>query len=370
MKKKLRYACIGAGGIADKKHMNNYSKLESVELVAVCDTNIEAAQKLADKYKVVHVYDDYAEMFRNEKLDFVSICVPNFLHAQICIDALKAGLHVHCEKPLALNAEEVKNIIAEKNRQGKKVMVGVNNRFTNESAMIKKLADSDFFGEIYHAKCGWKRNSGIPGIGKWFTEKKYSGGGPLIDLGVHFMDLALYFMGYSRPVSVYGAAYANFKSENTRIRPGYKSVEGGIFNVEDTAVGFVRLENGATIDFDFSWASNIEKEVKYIELLGTKGGMSMVNGEIKLFTQKAGTCFTMYPDEKTIPAAQNEYGHLVECILNDKEPLASPEEACELMKVIDGLYVSASEKREVVLSRSKTGVAGKAVHLSLLSQNS
>lgn len=350
MSKKLKYACIGAGGISDKKHLNNYSKLENVEIVAICDPNLEAAKKLADKYNVPKVYEDYKEMFKKEEIDFVSICVPNFLHSEICIDSLRAGVNVHCEKPLALNASEVKQIIHEKNLSGKKVMVGVNNRFTDEATLIKKLIDDGFFGEIYHAKCGWKRSSGIPGIGKWFTNKKYSGGGPLIDLGVHFLDLALYFMEYSKPVSVYGAAYSQFGHDTARLRRGYKNEEGGVFNVEDTATGFVRLENGATIDIDFSWASNIEKETKYVELLGTKGGVSFVDGEIKLYTQLQGTCFTMTPDVNTIPFGENEYKHFVDCITNDIEPMASAEQAYELMKTIDGLYASAAEKAEIVLS--------------------
>ncbi|RCX16060.1 putative dehydrogenase [Anaerobacterium chartisolvens] len=362
MQNKLKYACIGAGGIADKKHLNEYSKLNAVEITAICDCDIEAAKRLAEKYKIPHVYTDYKAMLAEQRLDLVSICTPNFLHAEICIDALEAGVNVHCEKPLALNAEEVLNIIEEKNKSGKKLMVALNNRFTNEAAHIYELIEKDFFGEIYHAKCGWKRNSGIPGIGRWFTDKKLSGGGPLIDLGVHFLDLALYFMQFPRAVSVYAATYSAFGRDADRIRVGYKSIKDGVFNVEDTAVGFIRLENDATIDFDFSWASNIEKEQKYVELLGTKGGLSFVNGEIKLYSQIGNACYTLTPDTKTIPLAQNECRHFVECIISNKEPSASVEQAYELMKIIDSAYDSASKKKEVRLtSKMQFGKYGQRI---------
>ena len=131
---------------------------------------------------------------------------------------------------------------------------------------------------------------------------------------------------------------------------GYKSVPGGIFDVEDAATGFLRLNNGTTIDYDFSWASNIEKESKYVELLGTKGGMSFVDGEMKFFTQLGDTCYTLQPDVKTIPTAQNEYQHFVNCILQNREPMATPEQAYDVMKVIDAVYASAAARKEVTIS--------------------
>jgi len=350
---KIKYACIGAGGIANKKHLNNYSKLADVEVVAVCDTDLKAAKALAAKYNIPHVYENYKDMLKKHSLDLVSVCTPNFLHAQTCIDLLRAGVNVHCEKPLALNADEVWRIISEKNKSGKKLMVALNNRFTNEAVQIKKLVDAGFFGEIYHAKCGWKRSSGIPGIGKWYTNKALSGGGPLIDLGVHFLDLTMYFMGFPQPVSVSGATYSKFGSNDARIRVGYKSVPGGVFDVEDAAVGFIRLHNNATIDFDFSWASNIETETKYVELLGTKGGMAFVNDEVKFFSQMGDACYTMQPDVKTIPTAQNEYQHFVECIMADCEPMTTPEQAHDVMKVVDALYLSATTKEEVTINHEE-----------------
>jgi predicted dehydrogenase len=151
---------------------------------------------------------------------------------------------------------------------------------------------------------------------------------------------------------VYGATYTKFGSDKARVRVGYKCADGGVYDVEDTAVGFIRLENDATIDFDFSWASNIEKEVKFVELLGTKGGVSFENGAVKLFSQAGNVCVSMLPDTKTIPVVRNEHQEFVDCIINDIEPSASPEQACDLMKIIDSIYVSANQRREVIIDRT------------------
>lgn len=349
MIKKLKYACIGAGGIANKKHLNNYAKINEIELVAICDIDIEAAKKLADKYHVPYVYSDYHEMIRNHQLDIVSVCTPNNLHAGTSIDLLQAGVNVHCEKPLALNPREVSEIIRVKNKSEKKLMVALNNRFTDEVVHLKKIINSGFLGKIYQAKCGWRRNSGIPGIGKWFTNKKISGGGPLIDLGVHFLDLTLYLMGFPSAISVSGATYANFKRDYSRIRVGYKNVPGGKFDVEDTANGLVRLNNDATLTYDFSWAANIEKECQYVEILGTDGGISFLDGEIKLFTQMEGVCYTLKPDTRTMQKAQQEYQHFVDCIIENREPLATAEQAYEIMQIIEAAYFSAADGKEIVI---------------------
>lgn len=344
---RIRYACIGTGGIADKKHLNEYSKISGVDVVAVCDVNEAAARRVAEKYGIPKVHADYLDMLKTEQLDLVSICLPNHLHASVVLECLAHGVHVHCEKPLALSAAEVESIRAAQQRSGKHVMVAMNNRFTPETQLIATMVERGFFGHIYHAKCGWRRNSGIPGIGKWFTDKTLSGGGPLIDLGVHFLDLALWLMGHSQPVSAYGMTYRHFDSDVHRIRKGYVSQPGGVFNVEDTAVGFVRLANDATVDMEFSWAGNTEKETKYLELLGEKGGCSMVNGELKFFSQMGDVCVTSQPDTATIKPAQGDCRHFAECLLNGRMPTSTVEQALMLMQAIDALYLSAAERREV-----------------------
>ncbi len=346
----LRYGCVGAGGIARAKHIKGYKNLSDIEFVSVCDPNEKFAKEVAEEFGFKTYYADYHEMFEKEKLDFVSVCVPNYLHCPVTILALNKGIHVHCEKPIAMNATEAQLMVDAKNKSGKKLMIALNNRFNNHAWFVKKYADEGLFGEIYHARCGWKRVRGIPGKGGWFTNKSQSGGGPLIDLGVHFMDLAMFFMGYPDPVSVTGATYSKFADNKSLNSSGWGMTaddKGGI-DVEDMAVGFVRLDNGATLDLEFSWASNIEKEENFYELRGTKGGAIYRHGELKIITEQLSTVVEIQP-KLNFNSPINEFEHFIECIKNDKEPLARPEEAVKLMKIIDGIYKSSSKKREIIL---------------------
>src|SRR4051812_13543833 len=234
--KKLRYGLIGAGSNAERKHLNNYMTLPNVELVSICDVNIESAERLAQKYNIKKVYSNYEDMLNNEELDLVSICTPNYLHAEISIYALSKGVNVHCEKPLAVNAIEAQKIVEAKNKSGKKVMLGLNNRFTNEAVFLKKYIDAGYLGDIYQVKAGWIRRSGIPGRGTWFTNKDCAGGGVMIDLGVHYLDLALFLIGMPEPSYITGSTHENFTETTTRNRNGYKGNPNGVFNVEDTAI--------------------------------------------------------------------------------------------------------------------------------------
>ena len=160
MGKRLRYGVVGAGSIADKKHLEAYSRFENVELTAICDEDINRANLLAHKYNIPNVFRDFREMFDNAKLDFISICTPNYLHKPVSVYALQKGIHVHCEKPIALSANEAKIMIEAKNKSGKKLMVGLNNRFTNASFYVRNYINEGNLGEIYHIKCGWRREEG------------------------------------------------------------------------------------------------------------------------------------------------------------------------------------------------------------------
>ncbi len=347
--KTLTYACIGAGGIADKKHLSNYSKLPGVTMAAVCDISRAAAERMAQKYAIPAVFEDYRVMLAEVKPDIVSICTTNHLHKQMTIDALEAGANVHLEKPVALNAREAQEIADVKERTGRQVMVALNNRFTPESAYVMQCIRDGFFGEIYHAKCGWKRRNGIPGKGVWFTDRERSGGGPLIDLGVHYLDLVLYFMGFPDITRVSGATYCKFADQDHRLRPGYKNLGDGLFNVEDMAVGTLFAKNRATVQFEFSWASNIEKETKYYELMGTKGGAMWRDGELKLFNEMAKTGLVITPDLSLMTPVQSEYAHFAECVRTGETVVAPVEHGLALMRIVDAVYASAESDAEVRL---------------------
>jgi predicted dehydrogenase len=354
--KKLKYGLIGAGSNAERKHLSNYINLPNIELVAICDVNIENANRLADKYKINRVYSNYLDMFKAEDLDIVSVCTPNYLHAEISIQALLHGINVHCEKPLAVNASEARKIVEAKNKSGKKLMVGLNNRFTNEAVYLKKCIDAGYLGDIYKAKAGWTRRSGIPGRGTWFTNKDYAGGGVMIDLGVHYLDLALYFMGMPDLSYVTGSTYNHFSETTTRNRNGYKGNPNGIFNVEDTAVGFIGLKGGATVNFEFSWASNIEKDMQFVEILGTKGGATLVNGELKIHSELLETCVDISPILNPNLKLMNEFEHFTNSILSGEKLIAPAEHGVYILDIIDQFYESASRKEPVFFKQDQHNV--------------
>jgi predicted dehydrogenase len=354
--KKLRYGLIGAGSNAERKHLNNYMTLANVELAAICDVNIENAQRLAQKYNIPNVYSNYEDMLNKEELDLVSVCTPNYLHAEISTYALEKGVNVHCEKPLAINAKEAQKIVEAKIKSGKQVMVGLNNRFTNEAVYLKKYIDAGYLGDIYQVKAGWIRRSGIPGRGTWFTNKDYAGGGVMIDLGVHYLDLALYLIGMPEPSYVTGAIHQNFSHTTTRNRNGYKGNPNGIFNVEDTAIGFIGLQNGATVNFEFSWASNIAQDKTFVEILGTKGGVSLINGELKLHSELLDNCVDISPILNPNIKLMNEFEHFTNCILSGEELIAPAEHGVYMMNIIDHFYKAASKQKPVIFENSKDNI--------------
>jgi predicted dehydrogenase len=298
------------------------------------------------------------EMIQKENLDFVDLCLPTYMHADMTIKALNAGKHVHCEKPMALNATEAAEMLKTSKQTGKTLMVALNNRFTPYAQYVKNLALSGWFGEIYFAKCGWLRRAGVPRSG-WFGEKKLAGGGALIDLGVHFIDLTMYIMGYPELESVTSKTYgklggSEFKQlytfDNKAIDPSFK------FEVEDLAAGMICLKNDAAIQFEISWASNIEKEYHYYDIYGDKGGMSfrfdMDGGDkpsLKLFHVLNGQLADTIPTVSANAYTVGEFSHFIESIRSGKVPqMAPPEQGVAMMKIIDAIYASSRDRKQIV----------------------
>lgn len=337
MEQKLKYACIGAGGIARKKHLTGYSKLPDVELAAICDTNLPAAEALARDFSIPKVYSSYLEMLEKERPDIVSVCTPNHTHKDITVAALAHGCNVHVEKPMALNAIEARQILDAQEKYGKKVQLGLNKRFQSNAILLKRLIAQNYFGDLQCVRCGWERSSGIPGVGRWFTDAALSGGGALIDLGVHYLDLAMYVLNWPKPKKVAGSLYSNFLISGDRIRRGYHSADGPV-NVEDMATGSVVMESGQMLEYRFSWASNIEKEVRYLEACGTKAGFRLEDDRLRLYTQVGGAMFTMIPDEATMPPDGNEFASFVDSIRQDTLPEANGWQGWCVMDLIDMIY--------------------------------
>ena len=360
MKKKLKHGLIGCGGCGEYKHLVSYARYpEEVELGAVYGSDPIKAKALAGKYKIPTVYSTWEELLADPSIDVVSIVTPNYLHAQITIAALEAGKHVHVEKPISMNAQEAQAIVEAKNRSGKLVMVALNHRFEANAQYAKRYVEEGHLGEIYHARCGWQRRNGHNLFGKWFSDKELSGGGALIDLGVHFLDLTLYWMGFPAPVSVTASCYDKLAHppigqgvENSIMIGKNKAKPGSKFTVEDIAVGFAKFETGASVAFEFNWGSHIERENKYIQLLGTKGGITLQNGSFKCFGEVAGELVDIVPQLGGGAAwGENETRYFIDCIKEGKTPLSSPEDAVKMMQIVDATYASAKSGREVIIKK-------------------
>ena len=325
----IRVGIVGVG--IGRLHAMGYKKCSDVEIRAFCDIDKTRAESCAKEFEARDVYTDYKEMLKDEEIDAISVCTPNVLHAPIAIAAFEAGKHVICEKPIATNAAEGKAMVAAGKKSGKIFMMGFNNRFRGDTQHLKKCIENGDLGDIYYAKTGWLRRRGTPQIGGWFTTKAMSGGGPLIDLGVHVLDLTLWLMGNPKPVYVFGSSYAAFAPQRAK-------EAGGTYDVEDLAVGMVRLENGGTIVVEASWESYVEKEKIYSQLMGTKGGAELE--PLRIYTDIGGQSANtqlQHPDQQ---GHEFEIIHFVECIRENKTPLATGEHGLHIQQILDAIYES------------------------------
>lgn len=352
---KIKVAIIGTGGIS-KEHIRGYLNNPKVELYAFCDINEVQLNKMGDAYGVERRYTDMHEMFRAlPELDAVSVCTWNSAHAPCTIAALNAGCHVLCEKPMAMNAEEARAMKEAADRNGKLLQIGFVRRFGNDCKILKDFIDNGHFGELYYGKATYLRRHGAPG--GWFGDKARSGGGPLIDLGVHVTDLTRYLMGNPKPVSVYGAAFDKLGN-----RPGVKKVKksyvstgasaNDIYDVEDLAAAMIRYDNGAVVSLEASFALNIKKDKGEIELFGTKAGAKL-DPELEIFTELNGYMTNVELHGSTALSFdglfQNEIDHYVDCVTEGIPCRAPAEDGIVLMQILDAIYESAKTGREVLI---------------------
>lgn len=349
-----KIAVIGVGGIS-RVHLNAYQKNPDAEIYALCDINEAQLKKRGAEYGVTRLYTDCETMLRElPEIDAVSVCTWNSAHAPCAIAALKAGKHVLCEKPMALNAAEAERMLEAARQSGKLLMIGFVRRFGNDCAVLRDLIKDDQFGEIYYAKTTYLRRKGNPG--GWFGDKSRSGGGPLIDLGVHVIDLTRYLMGNHRPVSVYGATFQKlFDRKDIQQAAGYQSVSAGKddrCDVEDAATALIRFDNGSVISVEVSFSLNIEKDRGDIELFGTKAGAKL-DPSLKIFSSMS---HYMTNVELTTPTAlsfdglfDREIDHFIDCVRTGKPCLNPAEDGVTIMRILDGIYESARTGHEVVL---------------------
>ena len=360
---KIRVGVIGCGGIAFGKHLPGLKSVPEVEMVAFCDLHIERAEAAVKQYGTpdAKAYDDYKKLLEDKTIDVVHVCTPNKSHSYITVDALEAGKHVMCEKPMAINAVEAKKMVDAAKRTGKKLTIGYQNRQRNDSLYLKRAADEGEFGDIYYAKAFAVRRRFVPTWGV-FLKADEQGGGPLIDIGTHALDLTLWTMNNYKPKYCVGTTYAKFRyqKETGNLCGEWNPEE---FTVEDSAFGFVVMENGATISLESSWALNT-LEVREAQTLvcGTKGGADMIHGlrfntvergrqivkEIDLnaggVDYFAGSIGSGAPNER-------EAYQWIHSIIDDKDPCVLPEQAFCVTQILDGIYESAKTGNIVFLDK-------------------
>jgi predicted dehydrogenase len=334
-----------------RHHIGGYRSHPASEVVAIADLDEARLQAIGDEYGVATRYTSGEQMLQEEELDVVSVATPNKFHMPLTIAALGAGCHVLCEKPMALNAAEGRQMLAAAEAAGKRLMINFSYRFTEQSQALKAQVDSGILGQVYYARTVWLRRRGLPRFGGWFGQKALSGGGPLIDLGVHRLDLALWLMGYPRPVWVMGSTYAPIASALAE-QSGYQ------YDVEDLAVAMIRFANGASLQLEASWATHIqERELMETRLLGTEGGLVQRNRnegyefEAEIYLDRAGSQFDMklHPSRRPRQGSLSAMYHLIDSMANDRPHTATGDEGLLVMQILDRPHTATGDEGLLVM---------------------
>ena len=342
----LKIGVVGLG-VGKLFHLKRFKEIPGVTIQAICDQNAALLHEVETEYAEPQTFTDFDRFLGAADIDAVALAVPNFLHKPMTLAALDKGWHVLCEKPMALNAAEALEMRAKVRATGRKFMIHFNQRFRAEDQFFKEVIDSGKLGEIYYASTGWRRMRGIPKFGGWFGQKKMSGGGPLIDLGVHMLDLTRWLIGSPKAVTVSASTYSHLGESLAR-------AQSKDFDVEDLAAALIRFDNGTSLMLEVNWALNFEEREKiYLELSGKKGGLSNVTFDYKdtttcIFREENGAMVKTVPIK--YPAAfEHAQAHFVRCIREDREPEAGADDGVEIMRILDAIYASALEQREVVM---------------------
>ncbi|HMN49473.1 MAG TPA: Gfo/Idh/MocA family oxidoreductase [Ignavibacteriaceae bacterium] len=331
---KTKIGIIGLGGVAQLVHLPNLIKLPNVEVSAVAEINRNRLQTIADKFNIKQKFLSYSDLLENGNVDAVIIATPTSTHKDIAIDCLQAGKDVLVEKPLARTYQEAKQVYEAAKKSKRKLMVGMNLRYRPDSMLLRSLINSNEIGEPFYIKCGWIRKQSSSE--KWFTKKEESGGGVIIDLGIHLLDLSLWLLGYPDITSV---ATTNF----------YHYTK----SVEDTSISCIKCKNSAVINLEVSWSLPIEKDHFYFDVFGTKGSFS--SNPFRLFKRIENDYINLTPTIAESPSNLfkksylNELKSFVGAIQGLNPVFSSGEEAVHRMQVIEAMYESANKKHEIKL---------------------
>ncbi len=357
---KLRIGIIGTGGICNNKHLPSLAKVsDKAEVVALCDLIEEKAIATAERHNLtnVKIYTDYKELLKDKSIDIIHVCTPNVSHCQITVDAFEAGKNVLCEKPMAATTEDAQKMMDAWKKSGKKFTIGYQNRFRHTVQVLKKSCDAGDLGDIYYAEANAIRRKQVPTWGV-FPDKSKQGGGPLIDIGTHALDITLWCMNNYDVDSVSGSVFYKLGSLPEAAQGNtYGPWDTEHFEVEDSAMGFIKFKNGALVNLRASWALNyLDAREACTTLCGTKEGAEIKNGGMyekdELWFNKtrhgkmseetlSGEALVDYFDGVNEPAGVVEARQWIDAVANDKDPVVKPEEAFKVTQILDAIYKAA-----------------------------
>jgi predicted dehydrogenase len=347
----LKFGAVGAGMISQSGY-DGITASGSAEVVAVADTNPRRLKDYAARNKVPRTYDTAQELFADKSIDGVYIAVPNAFHAPLAVAALEAGKHVILDKPFATNYKEAAKVVETATKARKQFMVGMNQRFTEGAQRSHVLAQKGYFGEIYRMRAFWRRRAGVPRLGTWFGSKKLAGGGSFLDIGVHMLDLALWTAGNFEAESVSGSVYTKFGNRGLGEGSwGSSDPEGHPFDVDDCALAFIRMKNGATVQVEISWASHQKENDMYnVELFGTDAGALLYPGEIFRLDGDLKAYVDISDMRMPLPYPHGDrFVNFVRGILGEEKLCVSHDESLKVQRIIDAVYESSATRREVRL---------------------
>lgn len=349
----MKIAVIGCGTIANGAHIPAYMKNPEAEIVYFCDIIKERADEAVKKYGCGKAVVDYHDVLADKEVVAVSICVPNVDHAKIAIDAMRAGKHVLCEKPAARTLSEALEMQKVQHETGMTLNIGVVNRFNDSVKRIKKIIDAGVLGNVYHVYVSFRAHRSIPGLGGAFTTKALSGGGALIDWGVHYLDIVMYCLGDPKPVTVSGEAFSKLGKDIknytcTSMWAGPRT-EGGVYDVDDSVSALVRTE-GPVISVHGAWAQNIGEEDKYIDFMGDKAGIRLIyGGGFTLYGAEDNALTKTTFSFETSNMFQNEIDEFIDCVKTGKKLPSHIDTAIITARLMQGIYDSSEKHREIEL---------------------
>ena len=345
---------IGCGRIANNAHFPAFSDMDNIRVKYACDLILEKAQAVKEKYAFVeNVVTDYHEVLADPEVDAVYVLTPNYAHYTVTMDALRAEKHVFCEKPITVNYDLSREMKEEADKQGKILNIGVCNRYQKSVEILEAMYRNGEFGNLYHVYCSFRSFRSIPGLGGPFTIKEQSGGGVLIDWGVHFLDLILFILGGAKIETLTCDAYNEIAKDMKSYRyhsmwaENTADVENGINDVEDFITGYIRT-NKASISFNGAWAQNIDKNEMFVDFLGDKRGARLTYGG-KIQVYEGDTLKTIDPEYDIPNMYLCEDRAFVESITTGVKTRSNIDNVLESAKLLDYLYRSAEKKEEIRL---------------------